>query len=64
MVLVSKSGQMEQSMRENGSSTKLTAKASSGMLTETSIRANGRMIKLMAMVSIPTLMEQSTKVNG
>ena len=51
-VLDNKSGQMEQSMRESGCSTKQTAKVSSGMRMETSTKASGRTIRQTDLASI------------
>ncbi len=64
MVLASKYGQMEPSMKEPGSTIKPMAKENSGMLTAMSTMVSGKKIKPMAMEYISTLTVQNMKATG
>ena len=64
MVMVFKSGQMEQNMKEIGKIIRPMDKVFSGMSTETNMRDHGKEIKLMVSENIHTVTVLLTKVIG
>jgi hypothetical protein len=63
-VLAFRYGQMEHATKAIGLITRLKARGSFGMLTETLLRESGTMIKQMVMVFTLTLMELSMRATG
>lgn len=64
MAMDSKCGLTDQSMTENGRTTRQMVRGDLYMLMEMSMKDSGRMIKLMALVITDTLMEQLTRESG
>jgi hypothetical protein len=64
MGLEFKFGQMVQSMRGIGRTTKLMVKAYSGMFMATNMKVTGKEIRHMGMANTPTATELLTKANG
>ena len=64
MASASRSGKMEQSIKDSGETIKPTAREHSGTQMEITMRVNSDMTNRTAMVSTLARMERSTKVSG